>query len=606
MCMCALSGGAVKPVGEDRKLAREVQEKFAGETAASTTASTNTSPNGGALPAPIVLGAHTSSSASGGGGSVADNTGMAPELLPPPSFRPILRGESWESMGGVSSGRDEGDDMEYRPDPLRNLSVTRVRSDSVTLSSDVNGGSSVGGINTRTYACLVATLNSSFPDYDFSSLPRDAFRRMPDIAEAVSNVNNQLTELAQLEAREPKLAQELNFAAYSVQTLAAPHTPVTPPTPQPASAGLSRADSTGHISAAGSTARHAGGRSRAGSVSGADAASGGTGAGGADASAVPMPPTWRPTLHRKGSAPNNSVSGADEGHASAAVHGSTPAPAAAAHTSSVASAGSHASMPRERAGSVSARQPSTAQSSSSASTLSTSVAGQVPDTPAGYILQRLSKVPGGYGMSFMEALWLILNDVITLSACEVYTYTPIWDTDPLIVGALWSFNYFFVNRQRKKLVFFSCTARRFVLAMRYPCCHVPVIGCSVETCLLLGARSYVLVTCSSRVARSHVLVTWCPLPRARHTLPCCHLPVTQCLAATLLPHLQHHFSAGCRRTRAPHCTLAAARCDEYGITGCAVCITNQHGVWHRARGDAPLLCGCRNRASDGPQAPRHT
>ena len=87
--------------------------------------------------------------------------------------------------------------------------------------------------------------------------------------------------------------------------------------------------------------------------------------------------------------------------------------------------------------------------------------------------------------SFLSDLWNAMDDVVRLSECEVYSYAPQArdeDDDPLSFltqtlidsvdqpndtssvssstsTVLWSFNFFFVNKSQKRIVFFTCVER---------------------------------------------------------------------------------------------------------------------------------------------------
>jgi len=73
------------------------------------------------------------------------------------------------------------------------------------------------------------------------------------------------------------------------------------------------------------------------------------------------------------------------------------------------------------------------------------------------------------GPGFLSGVWKAIDSVIFLSDCIVYSYVPQDGTDffsTLTEGegytdqcsedALWSFNYFFVNRSLKRIVVFTC------------------------------------------------------------------------------------------------------------------------------------------------------
>jgi hypothetical protein len=58
-----------------------------------------------------------------------------------------------------------------------------------------------------------------------------------------------------------------------------------------------------------------------------------------------------------------------------------------------------------------------------------------------------------------DSLWLTLNQEIDLPDCEIYSYNPDLSSDPFGEdGCLWSFNYFFYNRKKKRVVLFTCRA----------------------------------------------------------------------------------------------------------------------------------------------------
>ncbi|XP_055520896.1 repressor of RNA polymerase III transcription MAF1 homolog isoform X2 [Leucoraja erinacea] len=54
-------------------------------------------------------------------------------------------------------------------------------------------------------------------------------------------------------------------------------------------------------------------------------------------------------------------------------------------------------------------------------------------------------------------LWDAVDEEISLSECDIYSYNPDLDCDPYgEEGSLWSFNYFFHNKRLKRIVFFTC------------------------------------------------------------------------------------------------------------------------------------------------------
>ncbi|BFZ13514.1 hypothetical protein BsWGS_16553 [Bradybaena similaris] len=63
--------------------------------------------------------------------------------------------------------------------------------------------------------------------------------------------------------------------------------------------------------------------------------------------------------------------------------------------------------------------------------------------------------------AFKQQLWSAVDDEICLKDCYIYSYNPDLSSDPFSEdGCIWSFNYFFYNVKLKRIVFFSCRARR--------------------------------------------------------------------------------------------------------------------------------------------------
>lgn len=61
--------------------------------------------------------------------------------------------------------------------------------------------------------------------------------------------------------------------------------------------------------------------------------------------------------------------------------------------------------------------------------------------------------------SIKTQLWPTVDEEISLTDCEVYSYNPDLSSDPFgEEGYIWSFNYFFYNKKVKRIVFFSCRA----------------------------------------------------------------------------------------------------------------------------------------------------
>ncbi|KAJ2620766.1 RNA polymerase III-inhibiting protein maf1 [Coemansia sp. RSA 1694] len=54
-------------------------------------------------------------------------------------------------------------------------------------------------------------------------------------------------------------------------------------------------------------------------------------------------------------------------------------------------------------------------------------------------------------------MWDSIDSIIEIDDCDVYSYMPAMESDPYEdEGPVWSFNYFFVNKSLKRIVFFTC------------------------------------------------------------------------------------------------------------------------------------------------------
>lgn len=81
---------------------------------------------------------------------------------------------------------------------------------------------------------------------------------------------------------------------------------------------------------------------------------------------------------------------------------------------------------------------------------------------------HLAELSEAYNSSFLQELWSAIDDVVRLGECEVYSYVPDMEEDPFSEGNLWTFNYFFFNRNLKRILFFTCIACSKYLAAPSP------------------------------------------------------------------------------------------------------------------------------------------
>lgn len=80
---------------------------------------------------------------------------------------------------------------------------------------------------------------------------------------------------------------------------------------------------------------------------------------------------------------------------------------------------------------------------------------------------NLSAIAGDQYQNLRQALWSSVDDEIDLNDCDIYSYNPDLNSDPYgEPGSLWSFNYFFYNKKKKRIVFFTCRANKYVQEFR--------------------------------------------------------------------------------------------------------------------------------------------
>jgi hypothetical protein len=60
--------------------------------------------------------------------------------------------------------------------------------------------------------------------------------------------------------------------------------------------------------------------------------------------------------------------------------------------------------------------------------------------------------------TFLQEMWQNINTVMELKNCEIFSYIPDMEEDPFSDGVLWSFNFFFFNKELKRILYFTCVA----------------------------------------------------------------------------------------------------------------------------------------------------
>lgn len=85
----------------------------------------------------------------------------------------------------------------------------------------------------------------------------------------------------------------------------------------------------------------------------------------------------------------------------------------------------------------------------------------VPQTSLTYVLQRVNSYLAEITVNnptFLDEMWRAVDEIISLKQCEIFSYVPDMSEDPFSDGSLWSFNFFFFNKDLKRICYFTCVA----------------------------------------------------------------------------------------------------------------------------------------------------
>ncbi len=61
--------------------------------------------------------------------------------------------------------------------------------------------------------------------------------------------------------------------------------------------------------------------------------------------------------------------------------------------------------------------------------------------------------------TLLTKLWQTIDLIVNLNACEIFAYVPSLN-DSFLEGSLWSFNYFFFNKDTMQICYLTCVAQR--------------------------------------------------------------------------------------------------------------------------------------------------
>jgi hypothetical protein len=90
----------------------------------------------------------------------------------------------------------------------------------------------------------------------------------------------------------------------------------------------------------------------------------------------------------------------------------------------------------------------------------------VPQSSLTYVLQRVNSYLAEITVNnpnFLDEMWRTIDEIIGLQQCEVFSYVPDMSEDPFSDGSLWSFNFFFFNKELKRICYFTCVATSLMM-----------------------------------------------------------------------------------------------------------------------------------------------
>eukprot|EP00640_Fibrocapsa_japonica_P006538 CAMPEP_0113938816 /NCGR_PEP_ID=MMETSP1339-20121228/5238_1 /TAXON_ID=94617 /ORGANISM="Fibrocapsa japonica" /LENGTH=185 /DNA_ID=CAMNT_0000942105 /DNA_START=153 /DNA_END=710 /DNA_ORIENTATION=+ /assembly_acc=CAM_ASM_000762 len=71
----------------------------------------------------------------------------------------------------------------------------------------------------------------------------------------------------------------------------------------------------------------------------------------------------------------------------------------------------------------------------------------------------LAELAATQNTMLLEELWGAIEESVKSQQWEVYSYIPDLEGDPFSEGNLWSFNYFFYNKNIRRILFFTCMSK---------------------------------------------------------------------------------------------------------------------------------------------------
>ena len=107
-----------------------------------------------------------------------------------------------------------------------------------------------------------------------------------------------------------------------------------------------------------------------------------------------------------------------------------------------------------------------------------------------------SSTPNG-SPCFSSRSWKAMDNQMTLQECEVYSYSP--EEDPFDENALWSHDFFFLNRRRKRVLYFYVRVSSILGHSPSADLTTPIVG--VKRSRPLSAQSFSFIAGASKRAK---------------------------------------------------------------------------------------------------------
>jgi len=102
---------------------------------------------------------------------------------------------------------------------------------------------------------------------------------------------------------------------------------------------------------------------------------------------------------------------------------------------------------------------------------SVTIAQQFKDEECNGVIDNVNRALAELTMNdadILKELWGAVDGCMEMSKCSCYSYTPPPHEDPFGQRAVWSFHYFFINKEKQRICYFSCIAQAIIHRAQNP------------------------------------------------------------------------------------------------------------------------------------------